>query len=55
MISLAPSIRPGIEKFAPGLLVSFTIAAAARFMSEHYTAPVMLFALLIGMAFNFLH
>ena len=24
-------------------------------MSEHYAAPVMLFALLIGMAFNFLY
>jgi len=27
---------------------------AATFLSEHYGAPVMLFALLLGMAFNFL-
>lgn len=30
------------------------MAAAARFLSEHYGAPAMLMALLIGMAFNFL-
>jgi len=39
----------------PGLLVALTIGAAATFLSDHYTAPVMLFALLIGMAFHFLH
>ncbi|SOE18025.1 uncharacterized integral membrane protein (TIGR00698 family) [Hoeflea halophila] len=38
----------------PGLLLALTIAAAAKFLSEHYIAPVMLFALLIGMAFNFM-
>ena len=38
----------------PGFLVSVTIAMAAMFLSEHYGAPVMLFALLLGMAFNFL-
>ena len=38
----------------PGVLMAFTIAAASQFISEHYNAPVMLFALLIGMAFHFL-
>lgn len=38
----------------PGLLVSATVAVAAMFLSEHYGAPVMLFALLLGMALNFL-
>ncbi|MDP3341338.1 MAG: putative sulfate exporter family transporter [Frigidibacter sp.] len=37
-----------------GLLLSVTIAFAASFLSEHYGAPAMLFALLLGMAFNFL-
>jgi uncharacterized integral membrane protein (TIGR00698 family) len=37
-----------------GLLVSATVAMAATFLSIHYAAPVMLFALLLGMAFNFL-
>lgn len=39
---------------APGLGVALVIAAAATFLSEHYTAPVMLYALLLGMVFNFL-
>lgn len=38
----------------PGLSVSAMVAAAATFLSEHYGAPVMLFALLLGMALNFL-
>lgn len=40
--------------YAPGLGVALVVAAAATFLSEHYTAPVMLYALLLGMAFNFL-
>ena len=39
---------------APGLTIALVVAAAASFLSEHYTAPVMLFALLLGMALNFL-
>ncbi|KQV82616.1 hypothetical protein ASD15_09155 [Massilia sp. Root351] len=38
----------------PGVLVSAMVAAAAAFLSGHYGAPVMLFALLLGMALNFL-
>lgn len=38
----------------PGLLLCFTIAAAAGFLSDHYGGPVMLFALLLGIAFHFL-
>ncbi|MEH6717310.1 MAG: putative sulfate exporter family transporter [Aurantimonas endophytica] len=37
-----------------GILLALTVATAARFVADHYGAPVMLFALLIGMAFNFL-
>ena len=39
----------------PGLLAAGTIGLAATFLSQHYGAPVMLFALLLGMAFHFLH
>ena len=39
---------------APGLLVAATVAMAAGFLSVSYGAPVMLFALLLGIAFNFL-
>jgi uncharacterized integral membrane protein (TIGR00698 family) len=48
------TIRNRTSEVAPGILIAFTIAAAATFISEHYGAPVMLFALLIGMAFHFL-
>lgn len=39
----------------PGVLAALTIGLASTFLSDHYGAPVMLFALLIGMAFHFLH
>ncbi|HWA62787.1 MAG TPA: putative sulfate exporter family transporter [Caulobacteraceae bacterium] len=39
----------------PGLLAAGVIGLAATWLSQHYQAPVMLFALLIGMAFHFLH
>ena len=45
--------RRGATYF-PGVLVSLIIAVAATFLSEHYGGPVMLFALLLGMAFYFL-
>lgn len=38
----------------PGLVSAITVALAAKFISEHYGAPVMLMALLLGMAFIFL-
>jgi len=49
------SLRASAARMGPGLLLSATVAAAASFLGAHYGAPVMLFALLIGMAFNFLH
>ena len=38
----------------PGLLASAVLAIAAAFLSQHYGAPVMMLALLLGMAMNFL-
>lgn len=38
----------------PGIIASAIVAAAASFLSEHYGAPVMLFALLLGITMNFL-
>lgn len=48
------SISSSVRSIFPGLGIALLIAAAATFLSEHYTAPVMLYALLLGMAFNFL-
>ena len=42
------------RELMPGFAVSIVVAAAACFLSEHYGAPVMLFALLLGMGLNFL-
>lgn len=39
---------------APGLVACAVVAAAAAFLGQHYGAPVLLFALLLGMAMNFL-
>ena len=53
----ALSISAGSERVRtlfPGVLACVVVAAAATFLSEHYGAPVMLFALLLGMAMTFL-
>jgi len=44
-----------VRSVYPGLLVAITIGLAADWLAGHYKAPVMLFALLFGMAFHFLH
>lgn len=38
----------------PGFAVSVLVAATAQFLSDHYGAPAMLLALLLGLALNFL-
>ena len=38
----------------PGVIASAVVAAAAAFLGQHYKAPVLLFALLLGMVMNFL-
>lgn len=47
-------IRQAMVRWAPGMSISGVVAIAAVFLSEHYGAPVMLFALLLGIALNFL-
>ncbi|ALJ13333.1 YeiH family protein [Sphingopyxis macrogoltabida] len=48
-----PSLATRVATPAPGLAVALVVAATATFLSEHYDAPVMLYALLLGMALNF--
>ena len=43
-----------VSGVGPGFLVSLVVAVAAQFLSEHYGAPAMLMALLLGIAFHFL-
>lgn len=43
-----------LREVFPGFLVVLLIALSSSFVSEHYGGPVMLYALLLGMACNFL-
>ena len=43
-----------IQHIYPGVLIAALVALASNFLGEHYGAPVMLLALLIGMTLNFL-
>ena len=54
MIKLRTGTFDIITHFFPGMIICLVIAAAAKFLSEHYGAPQMLFALLLGMALHFL-
>ncbi len=43
-----------VRELTPGIVIAALVALAASWLSEHYGAPVMLFALLLGIAVNFL-
>lgn len=47
-------VRMHAERLGPGLTVSLVVGLAASFLAEHYQTPVMLLALLLGMAMAFL-
>jgi hypothetical protein len=47
-------LKSGLSPILPGLAISAVVGIAATFLSVHYHASVMLFALLLGMALNFL-
>lgn len=47
-------ILSGLQRIGPGLLMALLVAMAAQFLSDHYGAPVMLMAILLGIPFHFL-
>ena len=47
-------ITARISSLWPGLLVCGLAALAAQFLSDHYGAPAMLMAILLGIALQFL-
>lgn len=53
LANLFPSRRV-LEDAFPGFAVAVLIGATAQFLSDHYGAPAMLLALLLGLALNFL-
>lgn len=49
-----PDLIATTRRLFPGLCAVAVVALAAQFLSEHYGAPAMLMAILIGLALNFL-
>ncbi len=49
------TFKSQIEVLAPGVGIVCITGLAALFLSEHYATPVMLFALLLGIAVSFLY
>lgn len=47
-------VLAGFATYWPGFAVTAAVAVAAQFLSDHYGAPAMLMALLLGIAFHFL-
>jgi uncharacterized integral membrane protein (TIGR00698 family) len=48
-----PNLIAEARKVGPGVGIAILVALSASWLSDHYGAPVMLFALLLGMAVNF--
>ena len=49
------SIFKNVKSIFPGFLVTFLVAISAKFLSNYYGAPTILFALLLGMSLHFLY
>ncbi|MEL7137745.1 MAG: YeiH family protein [Pseudomonadota bacterium] len=47
-------LKARAQELGPGLAVSVLVGVTAQFLSEHYGAPAMLMALLLGIAVHFL-
>lgn len=47
-------ITTNIRNNLKGVMVATLIGSSAAFLGNHYAAPIMLFALLLGLSFNFL-
>jgi len=47
-------LAEALRRLFPGVALALIVAMAAQFLSDHYGAPVMLMAILLGIAFNFL-
>ena len=49
------SILENIKSIFPGVLVSLLVGISAKFLSNNYGGPTILFALLLGMILHFLY
>jgi uncharacterized integral membrane protein (TIGR00698 family) len=48
------TVMQDLRSLGPGVFIAALVALAASWLSEHYKTPVMLFALLLGIAVNYL-
>ena len=55
LFGLGDRVWQALRRYAPGTLVCIVIALASSFLSEHFGGPLLLYALLFGLAFHFLH
>lgn len=53
-LALDARAQPGFRGLLPGFMLCGVIALAASFVSDHYGGPKFLYALLLGIAFNFM-
>ena len=54
VVQHVPQLRVQLRRLLPGCAVAVTVTLAASAIAARYQAPVMLFALLLGMAMSFL-
>lgn len=52
---LADRLWQTLRRNAPGVLICVVIALVSNFLSNHFAGPLLLYALLFGLAFHFLH
>ncbi|WP_099865902.1 YeiH family protein [Pararhizobium haloflavum] len=53
-LSSAGNAYRSASRLTPGFLICATVAVAAQFLADHHGAPVMLLALMLGIALHFL-
>jgi len=49
-VKLPPAAAANRTVAVPGLVATLVVALAATYLSDHYRAPPVIFALLLGMA-----
>ena len=55
MVDALSRLKGAVKPLFPGVFVAVITGLAALFLSDHYAAPAMLFALLLGIAMAFLY
>ncbi|MEP2707330.1 MAG: YeiH family protein [Roseibium sp.] len=51
---MVEQLKDRANQLFPGIIIAGLVAIAAQFLNEHYGAPAMLMAILLGMPLNFL-